>query len=760
MSKKTQLNENAIANQFSTKKEQVGNYQSIRVKIMLWAGSCLILLATTIVVFSAITIRNRAIEAAKDQVRTFASLEVLKAKSQLEVALKAARNLASVFSAIKDPDVAISLSRDQANGMLRKIHESNPQFLGTYTLWEPNEFDGRDSEFVNTEAHDETGRFIPYWIRGSEGLKAEALVDYEVPGDGDWYLLPKNTHQETVFPVVYPVEGVDTFMTASTVPIIVEGQFYGIAGVDLKSDFLQRLTDEIQLYDGAAKMVLISNYGKFTGVTGQADMLDKSAQTLFPEFDNFKQFVQEGETITQVKEDTLQVFTPMYLGASKIPWTLGITVPLDKITAGPTNIMWRMIIISLLLTLGALLLLSIFARRLTLPLKKLTDLSQKISQGSLVEAIDVKTNDEIGILADAFDNAIVSLKGAIQEIETRTHETESNSAQLQSNIMDFLDVMLEVSEGNFNKRGEVTEDALGNVVDATNLMLEEIGFLLTDVQQTARDVGKGANEMLSTSALITQNNEARVATGKRLAEGLKVIANTMQIVGKNVSESAQTAQNTLLASQEGSVAVQNSLEGMERIRQEVDNIALQIGELNVRSKEISEVTEAIYDISSQVSLLALHASLEAAGAGKAGERFAVVAKEVGELADSSAQLSEKVSQLVKGVQEGITTVTTLVATGKEEVNKGYVLANQTGEKLIDIGNIAGRSADLARAVNEQISKQVERLNSMNKGLQSMSQAGLQSQEIVERGGESANHLRASSQALLARLGRFKLGEAN
>ena len=170
---------------------------------------------------------------------------------------------------------------------------------------------------------------------------------------------------------------------------------------------------------------------------------------------------------------------------------------------------------------------------------------------------------------------------------------------------------------------------------------------------------------------------------------------------------------------------------------------MRMGELNVRSKEISEVTDAIHNISSQVSLLALHASLEAAGAGKAGERFSVVATEVAQLADDSAKLSENISKLIKSVQEDIAEVANLVQTGKEEVEDGHELATETGEQLEDIGRIAQRAAELAQEVDGQISQQTKRLNSINKGLQNMNATGLQSQEVVEEGRKFAENLRGT-----------------
>ena len=604
------------------------------------------------------------------------------------------------------------------------------------------------------------------------GSTAE-LSDYYQADEG-WWQAAWNGGQGDTFisqPEFDDSAGINALLIS--LPILnASGEIIGVIRSTLNVDSLFKIINNVKL--GETGHAILLNQDREMIVDPNKDN-SLSSKDLSPEL--LQRFVTEevGAVVFSDEQGDDSTFSyekvhVSFEGASDFEKTvlaavgrLGWTVVLrqkasEAFSAVRTVTLWNMIL-GFVITALILLFVAIFTRRLISPLKELTGLAQKISRGNLSETTDVQTNDEIGVLANAFNDAVVNLRVAIEEIESRTQDTEKSSADLQKNIMGFLDVMIEVSEGDLTQRGTVTEDALGNVVDATNLMVEEIGILLGDVQHTARDVGKGANDMISTSALIAKSNETRVDTANRLAEGLKIIANSMQTASKNVSESAQTAKNTLLAAEQGGQAVKDSLEGMDNIREQVDTIATRMGELNVSSKEISEVTDAIHNISSQVSLLALHASLEAAGAGKAGERFSVVATEVAQLADDSSQLSDKVSKLIKGVQEDIAEVTNLVRGGKEEVEDGHELATETGKQLEDIGRIAQRSAELAQEVDQQIAQQAKRLNSINKGLQNMNATGLQSQEVVEQGRQFAENLRGRSQTLLERLGRFVIEKA-
>ena len=118
--------------------------------------------------------------------------------AQLEVAMDAARTLAQVFEAVKMGGAKFPMSRDAANELLKGLLERNAEFLGVWCCWEPDAFDGDDKSFAGQPGHDSTGRFIPYWNRGSGKAVQEPLVDYTKPGSGDYYLLARNSGQETL----------------------------------------------------------------------------------------------------------------------------------------------------------------------------------------------------------------------------------------------------------------------------------------------------------------------------------------------------------------------------------------------------------------------------------------------------------------------------------------------------------------------------------------------------------------------------------
>jgi methyl-accepting chemotaxis protein len=150
------------------------------------------------------------------------------------------RTLAAEFAGLRSQGVP---SRASITAALRQTLVAEPDVLALYTLWEPDAFDGRDADFVNTPGHDASGRFIPYWNRGRGDPLLEPLVDYDKEGPGDYFLIPQRTGRDAwIEPYLYPVAGREVLITSLVSPIRVDDSFVGIAGLDID---LATLTDRV-----------------------------------------------------------------------------------------------------------------------------------------------------------------------------------------------------------------------------------------------------------------------------------------------------------------------------------------------------------------------------------------------------------------------------------------------------------------------------------------------------------------------------------
>jgi len=147
-----------------------------------------------------------------------------------------AGSIAQIFTSLKELGVA---DRAMGNDLLRKFLEAHPEIVGAWTVWEPNAYDGRDSEFIGAPGHDLTGRFVPLWHRYGGEIRYEANTNYDKPGSGHWYLAPSRRAEEMVIdPYVYPMAGRLLFITTQAAPIFAHGKCIGVAGIDVLLDSL------------------------------------------------------------------------------------------------------------------------------------------------------------------------------------------------------------------------------------------------------------------------------------------------------------------------------------------------------------------------------------------------------------------------------------------------------------------------------------------------------------------------------------------
>src|SRR5438105_5575761 len=163
--------------------------------------------------------------------------------------------------------------------------------------------------------------------------------------------------------------------------------------------------------------------------------------------------------------------------------------------------------------LAALLAGAVFARRITQPVGEIVRVAEQVGRGDLSRTVRVRSHDEIGQLARTFNDTVTRLRSQVLT-EAERDEERKRREELQRNISIFLETVTQIAQGDLRKRGEVTPDVLGNVVDAVNLMVEEIGALLADVRHAALRVTGSASDMLGATDQMAGGAEkqAREAT--------------------------------------------------------------------------------------------------------------------------------------------------------------------------------------------------------------------------------------------------------
>jgi len=397
----------------------------------------------------------------------------------------------------------------------------------------------------------------------------------------------------------------------------------------------------------------------------------------------------------------------------------------------------------------------IFAQRITRPVNALMSVATRVGHGDLSQLVPVTSRDELGQMAVTFNDSIVRLRSLVQTEADRDEERRKRE-DLQQNIIKFLDTVVEIGKGDLTRRGEVTWDVLGNVVDAINLMVEEIASVVGEVRQAALRVAEGSQDTIKITGDVAQAAQAQSRDAVTVTRSVADMTSSVRQVADSADQSAKAARLVLQAAEKGQQAVRNSLSSMQQIRTEVQTISKKIKSLGDRSLEISEIVNTIQDIAAQTHLLALNASIEAAGAGEAGLRFSVVADEVRKLAERATQATKDIGTLIKGVQVETQEAVVAMESGTHEVESGYEVSLKTEEALQEISKISQTSSSLAAEISRASQKQVKDAEATAGAVQTIASAAVQTEQGVQQSRKNVEQLAHLAEELTVKLSRFKL----
>ena len=399
-----------------------------------------------------------------------------------------------------------------------------------------------------------------------------------------------------------------------------------------------------------------------------------------------------------------------------------------------------------------------FARRLTRPIAQIVRVAERVGRGDLSETIKVRSGDEIGLLAHTFNDTVVRLRSQVMT-ETERDEEKRKREELQHNIQRFLDTAMEIAQGDLSRRGEVTPDVLGSVVDSINVMVEEISSLLGDVRHAAFRVSGSASEMIGATDQMASGAQAQARESTSVSQAVETVSRAARDVAAKAEASAAAANQPLEAARKGDLAVHDSLAGMQRIRGEVQIIAKKIKGLGDRSLEISEILNLIEELASHTNWLALNAAIEAAGAGEAGLRFGVVADEIRKLAERAAKATKDVAVLIRNVQTETQEAVIAMEEGTREVEAGYQVTIRAEGHLKEIATFSTTSAELAQGISQAGAEQVRGVEGVARAMGSIAQVAVNTEQAVLQTRKTVEDLVKLADELTRSLSRFKLAAA-
>ena len=293
----------------------------------------------------------------------------------------------------------------------------------------------------------------------------------------------------------------------------------------------------------------------------------------------------------------------------------------------------------------------------------------------------------------------------LEDARSREAESKAQNEANQQAILRLLDEMGDLADGDLTVEATVTEDITGAIADSINYAVDALRVLVTTINETSEKVTDSAQ---STRSIAMQLAEASEVQTKQIDQATGLITSMTEAIdemAQNATESAEVASRSLEVAGRGAQTVRDTIQGMDSIREQIQETSKRIKRLGESSQEIGEIVELIDDIADQTNILALNAAMQAAMAGEAGRGFAVVADEVQRLAERSRNATKQIEALVRTIQADTNEAVSSMEASTAGVVDGATLAENAGDALREIENVSTRIADLTRRIADTAQNQ-------------------------------------------------------
>ncbi|WP_263262611.1 methyl-accepting chemotaxis protein [Pseudomonas sp. RIT-PI-S] len=656
---------------------------SIRLKIVLLAGLCLVAVVATVVGMNLYQSRqnNQLVSTSSERMLTASVEKLLLAQAAEKAALlqktysgdvmlasDVAEQMAQLSGAGKRHGFEDASVREEANRSLELAFKRNNDVLGVWAVFEPNAFDGHDAAFAGDVARgsNANGRFSMYWSRydGTDSntvIEESELAKTDINASG----VPYNTWYTCAFqagklcllePYADTINNKTVLMTTIALPIRVEGKIVGVAGVDLALNSLQAsaVKAKAELFDGAGHIMVLSSKGVLAANSDAADTLGKRIDTsLGDEGREILQLVQGGTAKVVARGDIIRAIYPVVPVEGAPAWGVAIDLPRNVLLADALKLQGLLdsaqnsgalqtLLVAVMAGLLGLALLWLTASGVTRPITGVAMMLKDIAsgEGDLTRRIQYARRDELGELASWFNRFLDKLQPTIAQIKTSITEARATADQ--------------------------SSEIARQTSDGMQVQFREIDQVAT-----------ASNQMSATA----------------------------QEVASSASNAANAAKGADQSARDGMNIIERSTRDINGLADEVSKAVGEVETLAVNSEQIGTVLEVIRSIAEQTNLLALNAAIEAARAGESGRGFAVVADEVRNLAKRTQDSVEEIRHVIERIQSATRDVVSTMhsSQGKAQDNATQILQASSALSRISeaVGIISEMNLQIASAAEEQ-----------------------------------------------------------
>jgi twitching motility protein PilJ len=345
-----------------------------------------------------------------------------------------------------------------------------------------------------------------------------------------------------------------------------------------------------------------------------------------------------------------------------------------------------------------------------------------------------------------------------REANRNVQNTEVQNAQNQEAILQLLDELADLADGDLRVQATVTESFTGAIADSINFSIDQLRSLVSKINKASGMVSIATEQ---TQSSLGQLSEASIQQAQEItdvSEAVNEMAVSIDMVSYNAAESSSVAERSVEIANTGASVVQNTIGGMDNIRGQIQETAKRIKRLGESSQEIGDIVSLINDIADQTNILSLNAAIQASMAGDAGKGFAVVADEVQRLAERSGAAAKQISALVKTIQSDTNEAVTSMEQTTAEVVQGTRLAQDAGVALGEIESVSKSLAEIIGNISDAARQQAVSAGTISNTMKSIEEITSQTSNGTNATVVAVGNLANITNELRASVTGFKLPE--